>query len=162
MASKKWGQLFCTASASSMESSSPAASASTARLITTRWSLWPWSGAAGGVEPVCTAVDGDGAALALEDTAAGPQFGFHGCNAVALLDTETFRVADGGGPFAKQAQDHQHGAEVGAVGKVNVHTVERCFLEHDACVGGAEACTTAAQNVEDRGIALPGCRRIIL
>ena len=27
----------------------------------------------GGVEPVCTAVDGDGAALALEDAAAGPQ-----------------------------------------------------------------------------------------
>ena len=110
----------------------------------------------GGVEPVCTAVDGDGAALALEDAAAGPQFGFHGCNAVALLDTETFRVADGGGPLAKQAQDHQHGAEVGAVGKVNVHTVERCFLEHDTCIGGAEACTTAAQNVEDRGIALQG------
>ena len=110
----------------------------------------------GGVEAVCTAVDGDGAALALEDAAAGPQFGFHGCDAVALLDTETFRVADGGGPLAKQAQDHQHGAEVGAVGKVNVHTVERCFLEHDPCVGGAEACTTAAQNVEDRGVALQG------
>ena len=43
-----------------------------------------------------------------------------------------------------------------AVGKVNVHTVERCFLEHDACIGGAEACTTAAQNVEDRGVALQG------
>ena len=110
----------------------------------------------GGVEPVCTAVDGDGAALALEDAAAGPKLGFHGCNAVALLDTETLRVADGGGPFAEQAQNHQHGAEVGAVGKVNVHTVERCFLEHDACIGGAEACTTAAQNVEDHGIALQG------
>ena len=108
------------------------------------------------MERTGTAIDGNGAALALQLPTAGPQLGLHGLDAVTLLDAETLGVADDRGSLTQQAQHHQHRAQVGAVGKVNVHTVERCFLEHDACIGGAEACTTAAQNVEDRGIALQG------
>ena len=47
MASRKSGQLLAMASAPLMGRASPAASASTARLITTRWSLWPESGRSG-------------------------------------------------------------------------------------------------------------------
>ena len=51
-------------------------------------------GRGGGVELPCAAVDGDGAALAFQHAAAGPQLGFHGRDAVAILDAEALGVAD--------------------------------------------------------------------
>ena len=48
MAAKKPGQLLATASAPPISTGRPAAAASTVRLMTTRWSLWPQRGPAGG------------------------------------------------------------------------------------------------------------------
>ncbi len=60
------------------------------------------------------------------------QLCLHSLDAVALFDAEPLRVPDDGGPLAQQAQHHQHGAKVGAVGKVDVRAVERRLLEDDA------------------------------
>ena len=111
-------------------------------------------GRGGGVKLPCAAMDGDGAALAFQHAAAGPQLGFHGRDAVALLDAEALGVADGGGPLAEQAQHHQHGAEVGAVGKVDVGAAQGSFPEPDALIGDRQLCPAAAQDAEDGCITL--------
>ena len=111
-------------------------------------------GCGGGVELPCAAVDGDGPALAFQHAAAGPQLGFHGRDAVALLDAEALGVADGGGPLAEQAQHHQHGAKVGTVGKVDVGAAQGSFPEPDALIGDGQLCPAAAQDAEDGRIPL--------
>ena len=67
---------------------------------------------------------------------------------------EALGVSDGGGPLAEQAQHHQHGAKVRAVGKVDVGAVQGGFFEPDALIGGGQLCPAAAQDAEDGRITL--------
>ena len=49
---------------------------------------------------------------------------------------------------------HQHGAEVRAVGKVDVGAVERRLFKDDARRRGGELCPAAAQDIQNGGVAL--------
>ena len=98
----------------------------------------------------------DRTALTGKNAAAGPQLGLHGRDAVALFDAEPLGVPDHGRPLTQQAQNHQHRAQVGAVGQVDVHAVERGLLEHKPCLGPRELCPAAAQDVQNGRVALQG------
>lgn len=104
-------------------------------------------------------MDGNGAALALQLPAAGPQLGLHGLDAVTLLDAETLGVADDRGSLTQQAQHHQHRAQVGAVGKVDVRSVERGLFKHHALTGAGESCTAPPEDLQNGRIALQGLLR---
>ena len=110
------------------------------------------------VQMLGAAVHRDGAALAFQHAAAGPQLGFHGGDAVALLQAQALGVADDGGALTQQAQHHEHRAKVRAVGQVDVHPVQGCLCKGDGVPLTGELCAAPVQEIQNDRVALQGVR----
>ena len=110
------------------------------------------------VQMLGAAVHRDGAALAFQHAAAGPQLGFHGGDAVTLLQAQALGVADDGGALTQQAQHHEHRAKVRAVGQVDVHPVQGCLCKGDGVPLTGELCAAPVQEIQNDRVALQGVR----